>query len=216
MSDVISLAKTLERRRCGHHPDEYPEPLSTMECLQSVVDPKGNGTNKHCYVVATQDLDVRRNLRAVRGVPLVYIKRSVMILEPMADESAQSRVREEKMKFRAEIKKAIGKRKRDGDGGSDEENEPKTEEDKGTKEQQKKPKHKGPKGPNPLAMKKSKRKTQDDAAAAAAAPEKGTVRSESATDAPAKAKRKRRRRNRDNSDAASIPATEAPTAAIEA
>lgn len=167
VKDAIDLAKTMERRRCGHHPDEFPEPLPTIECLQSVVDPKGSGKNKHRYVVASQGQDVRRMLRGVRGVPLIYIKRSVMILEPMADESAQQRAREERMKFRAEIKNALGKRKReadDDDDESDEEAAPKTDQEpvetpKGTQEQKKKAKkRKGPKGPNPLAVKKAKKK----------------------------------------------------------
>lgn len=167
VKDAIDLAKTMERRRCGHHPDEFPEPLPTIECLQSVVDPKGSGKNKHRYVVASQGQDVRRMLRGVRGVPLIYIKRSVMILEPMADESAQQRAREERMKFRAEIKNALGKRKReadDDDDESDEEAAPKTDQEpaetpKGTQEQKKKAKkRRGPKGPNPLAVKKAKNK----------------------------------------------------------
>ena len=54
VSEAIEVAKTCERRRCGHHPDEYPEPLSTLECMQSVVDPKDQGENKHRYVVAAR------------------------------------------------------------------------------------------------------------------------------------------------------------------
>lgn len=176
MKEAIELAKTLERRRCGHHPHEFPEPLPTTECLQSVVDPKGTGQNKHRYVVASQGQDVRRMLRGVRGVPLIYIKRSVMILEPMADESARLRAREERMKFRAEIKNALGKRKReaeddDDEDEDDEETGTKTDQPsetapvqppKGTKEEKKKTKkRRGPKGPNPLAVKKSKKKQQE-------------------------------------------------------
>lgn len=168
LNEAIDLAKTLERRRCGHHPDQFPEPLPTIECLQSVVDSKGTGQNKHRYVVASQGQDVRRMLRVVRGVPLIYIKRSVMILEPMADESAQQRAREERKKFRAEIKNALGKRKREADGENDQEADPKTDQQsdtasaeaaKGAKEDKKKTKRRrGPKGPNPLAVKKSKKK----------------------------------------------------------
>ena len=43
-------------------------------------------------------------LRAVPGVPLVYINRSVMIMEPMAPISAMKRERGEREKFRAGIK----------------------------------------------------------------------------------------------------------------
>merc|ERR1711977_569172 len=84
VSYLIDKAKTYERRRCGHRPEDYPEPLSTQECLASVVDPKGNKTNKNRYVVASQELEVRKHMRGILGVPLVYINRSVMIMEPMA------------------------------------------------------------------------------------------------------------------------------------
>lgn len=73
---VIDKAKGLERRRCGHHPEQYPEPLSTAECLASVV----GATNKHRYVVASQEYEVRALFRQIPGVPLVYISRSVMIV----------------------------------------------------------------------------------------------------------------------------------------
>ncbi|POR31969.1 rRNA-processing protein utp23 [Tolypocladium paradoxum] len=192
IGEAIEAAKLCERRRCGHHPDEYPEPLSTLECLQSVVDPKDRGENKHRYVVASQSQEVRRMLRAVRGVPLIYIKRSVMILEPMSDESAQTRAREERSKFRAEIKKALGKRKRDEKAeDSDEDNEDGARpsraggDDAKAAEKAKKLKRRGPKGPNPLSVKKAK-KSQGNA------PSKGAEKA--AVDAPAK--RKRRRKNK--------------------
>ncbi|KAM0237684.1 hypothetical protein ACHAPO_004334 [Fusarium lateritium] len=155
----INLGQTLERRRCGHHPNEYPEPLSTQECLRSVVDPKDTNQNKHRYVVASQDQEVRRMLRGIRGVPLIYIKRSVMILEPMADESVQVRAKEERAKFRAEIKSSVSKRKRDDDDDDDKADK----KDAGTTEDQKKKKKKGygTKGPNPLAVQKPKKTKMD-------------------------------------------------------
>ncbi|CAI6095819.1 unnamed protein product [Clonostachys chloroleuca] len=194
-NEAIELAKTLERRRCGHHPDQYPEPLSTQECILSVIDPKDSGQNKHRYVVASQDVEVRRKLRTVRGVPLIYIKRSVMILEPMADESAQARLREEKIKFRAEIKNALGKRKRneeddDDKSGSDSNSKPKDQASSAQAADKKKKKVKGRKGPNPLSVKKAKQKPdatpkfKDKAESTAAA----------SSEADGSAKRKRRRR----------------------
>lgn len=175
--EAIELAKSLERRRCGHHPDEYPEPLPTHECLLSIVDPKSTGVNKHRYVVASQDVDVRRLLRTVKGTPLIYVKRSVMILEPMADESAQVRSKEERQKFRAELKNQLGKRKREEDD-SDGEEEVKTE-------KKKKAKGKGPKEPNPLSVKKAKKPQQ---------PAKPNNEEQKDGEAPAKKKRKRKSR----------------------
>lgn len=82
VSYLIDKAKTYERRRCGHHPEDFPEPLSEQECISSVVDPKGSKHNKNRYVVASQDLEVRKSMRTVLGVPLVYINRSVSLNVP--------------------------------------------------------------------------------------------------------------------------------------
>ncbi|KJK78995.1 hypothetical protein H634G_05810 [Metarhizium anisopliae BRIP 53293] len=198
ISEAIEVAKTCERRRCGHHPDEYPEPLSTLECLQSVIDPKDTGENKHRYVVASQNLDLRRMLRGVRGVPLIYIKRSVMIMEPMSDESAQLRAREERSKFRAGLKPTVGKRKRaERDNGDEQDDDGKTDGDHGSMmatgaepkpPAKKKSKRPGPKGPNPLSVKKKAKKQPDGTRTL-----KMTAETEEKLDeAPAKRKRKRK------------------------
>lgn len=76
MRKVIEKAKDFERRRCGHRPEEFPEPLGTLECLGECV----GKTNKHRYVVASQDPEVRAKMRGIPGVPLIYISRSVMIV----------------------------------------------------------------------------------------------------------------------------------------
>ncbi|KAI8719034.1 hypothetical protein NCS52_00683700 [Fusarium sp. LHS14.1] len=192
VSAAIDLAKTLERRRCGHHPDEYPEPLSTEECLRSVVDPKSTNQNKHRYVVASQDQEVRRMLRGIRGVPLIYIKRSVMILEPMADESVQVRAREERSKFRAELKNGLGKRKREDEDSDDEKDKAKAGDGEALSAEEQKKKRKksyGTKGPNPLAVQKSKKKQEGQSRKPA-----GSEKKEDTQEAPAK--RKRRRKNK--------------------
>ncbi|PTB46604.1 hypothetical protein M441DRAFT_126487 [Trichoderma asperellum CBS 433.97] len=213
---AIELAKTFERRRCGHHPDQYPKPLETIECMQSVVDPKSTGENKHRYVVASQNLDVRRMLRGIRGVPLIYIKRSVMILEPMADESVQIREREEKRKFRAELKKTLGKRKREdkddknegeADGnGSDSENENKAALASGSEKKPKK--YRGAKGANPLAMKKKKTQPLEKKAA--------VKKPDAEPDAPAKRKRRRKAKSENGAtNNAPEPSTAAPSNGAE-
>ncbi|RDW67839.1 putative rRNA-processing protein UTP23 [Coleophoma cylindrospora] len=166
MSFVIDKAKMYERRRCDHRPEDYPEPLSAKECLASVVDPKGAKTNKHRYVVASQELEVRKHMRGILGVPLVYINRSVMIMEPMAGATAEMREKEEKVKFRDGLKgRGSGsqgmKRKREDDGDDKE-----TANDGADAAAKKKSKYgKGPKGPNPLSVKKSKKKADGEATA---------------------------------------------------
>jgi len=165
----IEVAKQAERRRCGHH--ELEEPLSAEECLLSVVDPKGSGKNKHRYVVATQDRNIRARMRHVAGVPLVYINRSVMILEPMAAKTEAAKEAEEKGKIRAGLKgrrpsDVIGmKRKRDDEEDQEAEMPERAKAIVAAEAANansgyvgsapKKRKLKGPKGPNPLSVKKS-------------------------------------------------------------
>jgi U3 small nucleolar RNA-associated protein 23 len=158
VSFLIDKAKTYERRRCDHRPEDYPEPLSTKDCLASVVDPKGNKTNKHRYVVASQELEVRKFMRGILGTPLVYINRSVMIMEPMAGATAENREKEERGKFRAGLKRGSGSLKRKREDGEEDE-KPGVQED-----MPKKKVVKGPKGPNPLAVKKPKKKSEEAAA----------------------------------------------------
>jgi U3 small nucleolar RNA-associated protein 23 len=157
---LIEQAKTYERRRCNHHALE--KPLSTLECFQSVVDPKDNKTNKHRYLVASQDAEVRTHMRQIAGVPLMYINRSVMIMEPIARASEDVREREEKSKLRAGLvsrqsRSVLGKRTRDEDGVGRTDPQPREppaqlEHTPGTKKSRKK----GPKGPNPLSVRKPK------------------------------------------------------------
>ena len=123
------------------------------------MDPKNQGMNKHRYILAAQEEAVRAWARSLRGVPMIYVKRSVMVMEPMAQASVGVREREEKSKLRAGVRKSagsgdvLGKRKRDDtmDGlGEDAaaaaaDGEPK-----------KKRKAHGLKGPNPLSIKKKK------------------------------------------------------------
>ena len=142
------------------------EPLTTLECFSSVVDPKTSGTNKHRYVVASQSDEVRNFMRNIPGVPLVYIRRSVMILEPMAVATEDVREREERRKFRSVLreKSSAGggvKRKRvedvSGETAGDDGMNAGLDEDGEVK---KKKKRKGPKGPNPLSVKKPKKRPQ--------------------------------------------------------
>ncbi|KAF2662817.1 hypothetical protein K491DRAFT_685975 [Lophiostoma macrostomum CBS 122681] len=161
--EVILQAKKYERRRCNHH--ELEKPLTSYECISECVDPKDTATNKNRYVVATQDWRIRAHLRGIPGVPLVYVNKSVMILEPMATATENLREREEKAKFKAGLKGRRGvnasqKRKREDDGDA-------AGQTSGSIEVQstpdsirpKKRRLNGPKEPNPLSMRKSKKQS---------------------------------------------------------
>ncbi|KAF8507052.1 PIN domain-like protein [Russula emetica] len=83
---AVDLAKSFERRKCNHK-----EAIPGNECIASVV----GETNKHRYVIATQSHPLRVSLRAIPGVPIVHINRSVMVLEPASDATLQSKQRAE-------------------------------------------------------------------------------------------------------------------------
>jgi len=134
--------------------------LSALECLKSCVDPKGAGVNSHRYIVAAQEPEIRAKMRSIPGVPLIYITRSIVLLEPMSGLSTDTRGRAEREKFGEGIR-GTRKRKRD------------TQEDtlvgaevpsrarqyqEGPQVQKKGKRAKGPKGPNPLSVKKPKKR----------------------------------------------------------
>lgn len=143
---AIELAKSFERRRCNHPPKE---PETPKECIESVVNV--NGQNKHRYVVATQDIEIRRLLRRTPGVPLVYTSRSVMVMEPLSDASAKvSKAVEEDKLFK---------------GLNDPRNaSAKARDSEESKQEVTKKKPRGPKQPNPLSIKKKTKRPADQSA----------------------------------------------------
>lgn len=161
-SIVLEHAKAFERRRCNHHTLE--QPLSTLECLSSVVDPKGTKINKHRLVVASQDDTVRGFLRKIPGVPLIYIKRSVMIMEPMSGATEEFRNKEELSKRRAGLKGRGDSTRGSKRGRGEEEEDISGDEGLGEgdsldkkSEPAKKKRKRGPSEPNPLSIRKAKK-----------------------------------------------------------
>lgn len=161
-----------------------------------MIDPKNNKTNKHRYVVASQDVETRKNMREILGVPLVYINRSVMIMEPMAGATAENREREERGKFRDGLKRGRGsgslKRKRDDELEGE-------NRDAGASGK-KKMSIKKVKGPNPLAMKKPKKRPEGQGTTTPAKDTRsetvGERNSPPAEDAELATKKKRRRKHK--------------------
>lgn len=149
---LIAIAKGFERRKCNHH--ELEQPLPEKECIESVS--LKNGHNKHRYVLAVQNKDIRALFRDILGAPTIIINRSVMILEAMNAASRRVRDGTEREKFKAGIvdarqaDKALKKRKREEEEGKgDEAGKAEVE-----VQEKKKKKKRGPKGPNPLSVKK--------------------------------------------------------------
>lgn len=127
-SSAIDLAKTLERRRCNH---SHKDPKTPDECilLVALVD----GKNKHRYVVATQSRPLRKALKAVPGVPLLFINRSVFIMEPVLEATTAVAQEKEQAKLTAGLNaRAVGYEE----------------------------KKRGPKQPNPLSNKRKREEPQ--------------------------------------------------------
>lgn len=163
---LIEKAKTFERRRCNHHTLEAP--LSTLQCFAEVVDSKGTRSNKHRYIVASQDSEVRQKMREIPGIPLLYIHRSVMILEPMAQATIDVRNYDENEKLRAGLKESRyaltrSKRKRDDQEsriGEIQENSDLALNAQSGPQPLTKRRRRAPKGPNPLSVRKPKKMEQ--------------------------------------------------------
>jgi U3 small nucleolar RNA-associated protein 23 len=172
-------------------------------------------------------------------VPLVYINRSVMVMEPMAGRSAEVREAEEKGKVRAGLKSRRGAEvsgeKRKIDDGLDGEEAKEADLDASVP---KRKKPKGPSGPNPLSVKKAKkpaeekksqgRKVEDErsvlrraakqdpqagekALSAEAALGEGGASADAATEGTSGGKRTRKRKPK---EAPSAPTDEAVAAAV--
>ncbi|KAG7292245.1 hypothetical protein NEMBOFW57_002280 [Staphylotrichum longicolle] len=160
------------------------KPMITQCCIRALYA-KNAGPNRD-----PADEDLRDRLRSVVPTPLMYVKRSVVILEPMSSHSAQAREREERAKFMDGIIRQPQKRKRE-EKDSDEEgsgSEGEDEVEAGAKDKPKKKKQYGRKGANPLSVKKSKKKSElDQKPRKAAGPS-----TEGSTET--KAKRKRRKK----------------------
>lgn len=168
---------TLPLRHCSHNEDSEPidEIECLLSLLSPSADAK---KNKEHYILATADPLIKKNdkndqqrkrkrddereeeralrqsrtlrvhARSIPGVPIIYVKRSVMVLEPMSTPSETVRDGVEKDKFRAglDVEPSLGKRKREGEGEG---------------EKKKKPGLKKAKGPNPLSVKKPKKRAAE-------------------------------------------------------
>ncbi|KAL4944029.1 hypothetical protein BDV06DRAFT_210597 [Aspergillus oleicola] len=120
---------------------------------------------------------LRRAARSIPGVPIVYVKRSVMILEPMSSPSEGIREGVEQDKFRTGLN---------------------TPEARG-ENKEKKREVKKPKGPNPLSVKKPKKRGEEQGRAKTKRMEKGDERDRAekvGEDGEAAPKAKRRRRHK--------------------
>ncbi|KAJ3314228.1 WD repeat-containing protein 34 [Boothiomyces sp. JEL0838] len=162
---TAAYAKKLEKRRCTHNPA-----VSAAECIKEII----GDTNKNNYCVASQDVELRRHLGKIPGIPLVYINKSVIILEPPSKASLERSKELEIQKVQPDLPK---KRK--------------------LEEEPQAPKKKK-KEPNPLSVKKKKPKAEPtNPKADKVTPKQGDHEITKEETAP---KRKRKRKPKTESD----------------
>lgn len=214
----------LPLRHCKHKNKEGEEVgvLSETHCLLDLLagQPHGNehAKNKQHYILASADadereqrskgfIDVRERARLIPGVPIVYVKRSVMILEELSGASERVRNTAEKEKFSQGLIGTAG-RKRKREDENDEENDEEAQALQGPRVRG----MKRAKGPNPLSVKKKKvkaplqktPKNDDDAVVEGEGPQKSRRRG------------KRGRKQSAVKDGQDDVAASAPTIAAEA
>ena len=212
----------LPLRYCKHETqrEEMGDKWTEADCLVDLVGGMARGgeqkKNHWHYVLATADEegldsqqqqqqqtrrkgpDVRERARLIPGVPIVYVKRSVMVLEEMSGASERWTMGREKEKLREGI---VGKkRKRPREDGEEEDPadaalEPQDGAPKAARGTRK------AKGPNPLsALKKKEKKTQGLGDGA-----NGRSVEHGDDTAAAKAKRRRKHNSATRADAQDVP-----------
>lgn len=190
---AIDLAKRMEKRRCGHK-----DTLSSFECIKSITNV--DGENKYRYLVVTQDERLRTSLRNVAGVPLCFLYRSVLVMEPMSTVTKRVVQAVERMKLTQGLNSVdAGKRVRDGDEDVD----PVQQEVQAQRK-------KRVKGVNPLAMKKKAKKAKKDAMTTGPTKEDRDPSEAAAGDG----KKRRRRRHTHKTNSAEEETREEPAASV--
>ena len=81
---AVNFARSLERRKCNH----WQTKDTDAECIAGVI---GTETNRLNYIVATQSTKLRADMRKVPGVPLLFEKRSIILMEPPSEASMGKR-----------------------------------------------------------------------------------------------------------------------------
>ncbi|GAA5965639.1 hypothetical protein JCM3765_000910 [Sporobolomyces pararoseus] len=146
---AVEMAKEFERRKCNHF-----KPRPQDECMLQMA----GQDNKNRYVIATQSLDLRTSLRKIPGTPIIYIARSVVLLETPSDQTMAKKQSMENAKLHASKEElAILSGKPLPTPNSDDEDNDKEEGEGESEPPKKKKKQRGPKGPNPLSVPKKKK-----------------------------------------------------------
>lgn len=147
------VARRFEIRRCQHDKGSK----TGSECLKDLI----STNNPHHYCIASQDIELRKDLRKIVGVPLIFILRDTVLMEAPTDKCLEVVRKMEGKKLKKvdlEIIKKVTDRivssvsvSGDASDQKDDADNRKLEKPKAKK---KKKKH-GIKNPNPLSCKKA-------------------------------------------------------------
>ncbi|KAI7864567.1 PIN domain-like protein [Spinellus fusiger] len=80
-TNALIVAQRFDRARCPHK-----TPVASEACISQLI----GASNSHHYCVASQSKKLRTQLRSVPGVPLLHIKKRLVVLEPMSPESKEA------------------------------------------------------------------------------------------------------------------------------
>ncbi|KAG6622708.1 RRNA-processing protein [Phytophthora cinnamomi] len=139
--EAYELAKSFKVAE-AYDQDAGDAPVDVSKVVQSIIGDK----NDRKFVVCTQEVELRKALRLVPGVPLVYLNRSVLVFEEIS-RATLAIVRQEEKANMAKLdvnEKRKLEQMQEGSG-----------EDHAEKQRLAK---KRAKGPNPLSVKKSAKK----------------------------------------------------------
>ena len=78
---AVFVARRFEVRRCQHDKGSK----TGSECVRDLI----STNNPHHYCVAGQDLELRKELRKIAGVPLIFILRDTVVMEAPTDKTIE-------------------------------------------------------------------------------------------------------------------------------
>lgn len=90
MRGSVFIAKRFELRSCRHKPS-----MTSAECIKDLI----GADNLNHYGVAGQDLELRKALREILGVPLLFINRGLLLMEDPSRATREHAHRVEKQKL---------------------------------------------------------------------------------------------------------------------
>ena len=197
----------LPLRHCKHNEDGAP--IGEEDCLVDLLSGEVSGNqvprNKHHFVLATAEpppeqverqrksrshVDLREMARGIPGVPIVYVKRSVMVLEELSGATLRARKSVESEKIREGLVGGVNRKRKRGE--NDDGSEEIDAEETGKGDVQRRGVKKA-NGPNPLSVKKKKVRPQQDGGRPVGADGGGAQKAvEEQSDSLPKAKRRRK------------------------